>query len=70
MRFFCLAASALLALVPLVVAQAHDTPELGIVTTFPNNPYSSKSALFWLAQSSLGRILTRSHPASFVAATP
>ncbi|SJX62853.1 uncharacterized protein SRS1_13680 [Sporisorium reilianum f. sp. reilianum] len=42
MRFFTLAASALLALVPaaLVAAQAHDTPELGIVTTFPNNPFS------------------------------
>lgn len=44
MRFFSLAASTLLALVPavLVAAQAHDTPELGIVTTFPNNPFSSK----------------------------
>lgn len=44
MRFFSLAASVLLALVPaaLVAAQAHDTPELGIVTTFPNNPFSSK----------------------------
>ncbi|SPO25377.1 uncharacterized protein UTRI_03208_B [Ustilago trichophora] len=42
MRFFSLAASALLALIPaaLVAAQAHDTPELGIVTTFPNNPFS------------------------------
>ncbi|ETS64795.1 hypothetical protein PaG_00760 [Moesziomyces aphidis] len=42
MRFFTLAASALVALVPaaLVAAQAHDTPELGIVTTFPNNPHS------------------------------
>ncbi|TKY85747.1 hypothetical protein EX895_005287 [Sporisorium graminicola] len=42
MRFFALVASALLALVPaaLVAAQAHDTPELGIVTTFPNNPFS------------------------------
>lgn len=45
MRFFSLAASALLTLIPaaLVAAQAHDTPELGIVTTFPNNPFSSTS---------------------------
>ncbi|KAJ9479134.1 hypothetical protein PHBOTO_002621 [Pseudozyma hubeiensis] len=42
MRFSTLFASALLALVPatLVAAQAHDTPELNIVTTFPNNPGS------------------------------
>ncbi|SNX84350.1 uncharacterized protein MEPE_03059 [Melanopsichium pennsylvanicum] len=40
MRFFTLAASALLALVSLVAGQAHDSPDLKIVTTFPNNPYS------------------------------
>lgn len=45
MRFLTLAASALSALLSaaiLVSAQAHDTPELSIVTTFPNNPFSSK----------------------------
>ncbi|EPQ30339.1 uncharacterized protein PFL1_01865 [Pseudozyma flocculosa PF-1] len=42
MRFSSFLATALLALAPaaLVAAQANDTPELGIVTTFPNNPFS------------------------------
>ncbi|KAN0064732.1 hypothetical protein ACQY0O_001787 [Thecaphora frezii] len=43
MRFFSLVAALLVAIAPAalhVAAQANDAPELGIVTTFPGNPFS------------------------------
>ena len=50
MRPFAFLSMLAVALVHVATVRADEAPELNVITTFPNNPFSSESALTSRAQ--------------------